>query len=82
MCVTFCIYVALLWVTDYWVMSTVDMVSFRGILYPFIVCYMSLFPLTSALCDHHKGFVVHGIAVSHLLYLDDLKLYILNQKRI
>ena len=36
---------------------------------------LSLFPLSSILNDLHKGFVVDGIVISHLLYLDDLKLY-------
>ena len=35
---------------------------------------MSLFPLSSILNDLYKGFVVDGIVISHLLYLDDLKL--------
>ena len=38
----------------------------------FVMC---LFPLSSLLRDLQKGFVVDGIVISHLLYLDDLKLY-------
>ena len=36
---------------------------------------MSLFPLSRILNDLHKGFAVDKIVISHLLYLDDLKLY-------
>ena len=40
-----------------------------------LIFVMCLFPLTGLLRTLNKGFVVHGIVVSHLLYLDDLKLY-------
>jgi len=36
---------------------------------------MCLFPLTNLLRKLNKGFVIDGIVVSHLLYLDDMKLY-------
>ena len=36
---------------------------------------MSLFPLTTLLHQVNKGFIIDGYAVSHLLYMDDLKLY-------
>ena len=38
----------------------------------FVMC---LFPLSNLLRDLQKGFIVDGIVISHLLYLDDLKLY-------
>jgi len=36
---------------------------------------MCLFPLTNLIRKLNKGFVIDGVVVSHLLYLDDLKLY-------
>jgi len=38
----------------------------------FVMC---LFPLTTLLRQTKKGFIVDGDAISHLLYMDDLKLY-------
>jgi len=38
----------------------------------FVMC---LFPLSSLLRDLQKGFTIDGTVISHLLYLDDLKLY-------
>ena len=38
----------------------------------FVMC---LFPLTILLRQLNKGFIIDGYAVSHLLYMDDLKLY-------
>ena len=38
----------------------------------FVMC---LFPLSMILWDLNKGFIVDGAVISHLLYLDDLKLY-------
>ena len=38
----------------------------------FVMC---LFPLTTLLRQLNKGFIIDGGVISHLLYLDDLKLY-------
>lgn len=38
----------------------------------FVMC---LLPLSIVLRRLHKGFMVSGMVISHLLYLDDLKLY-------
>ena len=38
----------------------------------FVMC---LFPLTTLLRQLNKGFIIDGDVISHLLYLDDLKLY-------
>ena len=38
----------------------------------FVMC---LFPLTTLLRQLNKGFIIDGDVISHLMYLDDLKLY-------
>jgi len=48
---------------------------FQGDSLSSLLFVMSLFPLSSTLQDLNKVFIVDGIVVSHLLYLDDLKLY-------
>ena len=48
---------------------------FQGDSLSHLLFVMSLFPPSSILNDLHKGFVVDGIVIFHLLYLDDLKLY-------
>jgi len=40
-----------------------------------LIFVMCLFPLTILLRKLNKGFAIDGIVASHLLYLDDLKLY-------
>ena len=48
---------------------------FQGDSLSLLLFAMCLFPLSSLLRDLQKGFIVDGIVISHLLYLDDLKLY-------
>ena len=38
----------------------------------FVLC---LFPLSTLLRQTSKGFIIDGSVISHLLYMDDLKLY-------
>ena len=45
---------------------------------PLLFC-MALFPLTHLLNQQRLGYVVHNQCISHLLYMDDLKLFMMNE---